>query len=340
MDVESFISNKRNYTFQYNEHRKLVNSSGYFDDEFVQERPANGEKEIRVALFADSFGAQYYLPEKLFPNGAEKLLNDQGEANLQWNIMNFSMSGFGPREYVYLIEKEARFYEPDLYVICFFTGNDIYDTYLRTEASDSMLNPGRWYFYSVPWKLHRIYRERKNIKKENSNAPIGALGQLNPDEPGAAVFSEKSYLLRELFAQHQGEDAVGGVEIAFAEVEKHFIRANKITKGRLMVMIIPTFAQVNMEYYEREMLKHGMEEDLSKNYDSIELIKRICQENNIDYFDPTAKLQLAENQRRTYIVNDIHWNEHGQSIAANVLAEKLMNWLKAQQKETTDKQSP
>ena len=100
-----------------------TNSQGMrADQEFAIAKPPGTR---RIAVLGDSFSMGYGVN---IEDTSLQILEENLEAELECNveILNFSVSGFGPAEELIVLEKAAMQYEPDL-IIQYFTSNDPID---------------------------------------------------------------------------------------------------------------------------------------------------------------------------------------------------------------------
>ena len=100
-----------------------TNSKGMRADvEFSLKKP---EGTLRIVVLGDSFGMGYGVD---LDETSLSILESMLESELQCDveILNFSVSGFGPSEELIVLEAEAMQYQPDL-VIQYYTSTDLVD---------------------------------------------------------------------------------------------------------------------------------------------------------------------------------------------------------------------
>ncbi len=120
--------NKPNAVFPYKtsefENEIRINSLGFRDDEFIQEKEGG---IIRIAVLGDSQEEALQVPlEKIWQKVTGRELSEKLKKKVQ--VYNFGVSGYGTdQEWLTLKEKVWQF-KPDL-VILAFSPNDVGDTY-------------------------------------------------------------------------------------------------------------------------------------------------------------------------------------------------------------------
>jgi lysophospholipase L1-like esterase len=101
-----------------------TNSEGFRDLERQRDKPAG---TTRIAIVGDSFVEAVEVAfEATFPRLLERRLNGAGRAP-RVEVLNFGMRGYGTAQEYLLLQDRALAYRPDVVVLVFFVGNDIYD---------------------------------------------------------------------------------------------------------------------------------------------------------------------------------------------------------------------
>jgi len=133
------------------------NSLGFYDGQEFAIEKTPGVK--RVLAISDSFGC-VGVPCRY--HAFTKAENLNGKAK-RWEIYNMSISDTGPEDYLYLLKKEALQYNPDLFLLGFFAGNDLVvpsylakDEFHLTKLLKGLAN--KLYLLKVTGRLYRIFR--------------------------------------------------------------------------------------------------------------------------------------------------------------------------------------
>jgi lysophospholipase L1-like esterase len=135
-----------------------TNSEGMADREYPKVKP---ERTTRVALLGDSVTASLYTPnaEKFKSVWEQSLAQPPGQPV---EFMNFAVDGTGTWEQVQMFHLRARKYRPDLVVLAFYWGNDVWNNMASRDKGRA--NPLKDE-YSVPsWLMNVRVAHRKSIR--------------------------------------------------------------------------------------------------------------------------------------------------------------------------------
>jgi lysophospholipase L1-like esterase len=135
-----------------------TNSEGMADREYPKVKP---ERTTRVALLGDSVTASLYTPnaEKFKSVWEQSLAQPPGQPV---EFMNFAVDGTGTWEQLQMFHLRARKYRPDLVVLAFYWGNDVWNNMASRDKGRA--NPLKDE-YSVPsWLMNVRVAHRKSIR--------------------------------------------------------------------------------------------------------------------------------------------------------------------------------
>jgi hypothetical protein len=135
-----------------------TNSEGMADREYARIKP---ERALRIALLGDSVTASLYTPEaQKFKAIWERALAQSLGRPVE--IMNFAIDGSGTWEQLQMFHLRARKYQPDLVVLAFYWGNDVWNNLASRDKGRA--NPLKDE-YSVPsWLMNLRVSHRKFIR--------------------------------------------------------------------------------------------------------------------------------------------------------------------------------
>jgi hypothetical protein len=270
-----------------------VNSLGFVDEEFQRPRePGIG----RIAALGDSFAVAAVPYRENFLT----LLDDLLDRDARWEVMNFGVSGVSPREYLHVYRTQARFFDPDLVLLCFFIGNDF-----RELRPSSLLHGGSLYFFAIARRLWAIGAEPRFSRDET-------------DSLGEDTFRAVELKRVKLAAPDLDRETARRYPATFRQLREIATELGP----RLRVVIIPDEYQVNPQLLPE--LLGGTEAAAA--YDVEQPSRRLREfldSERIPYLDLLEPLRAAEAQGRTYIPNNTHWNARGNRVAAEALA----RWL-------------
>jgi len=100
-----------------------INSEGMADREYSRAKPAD---TVRIALLGDSVTASLYTPQEgKFKSLWESALAQSAGKSVE--ILNFAVDGTGTWEQLQMLYLRARHFQPDLVILSFFWGNDVWN---------------------------------------------------------------------------------------------------------------------------------------------------------------------------------------------------------------------
>ncbi|MEX2207666.1 MAG: hypothetical protein WEF50_15680 [Myxococcota bacterium] len=270
-----------------------VNSLGFVDEEFRRARaPGVG----RIAALGDSFAVAAVPYRENFLTLLDDLLDRDG----RWEVMNFGVSGVSPREYLHVYRTQARFFDPDLVLLCFFIGNDF-----RELRPSSLLHGGSLYFFALVRRLWAMSAEPKFTRDRT-------------DSLGEDTFRKVELQRVRLAARDLDRDTERRYPATFRQLREIAMELGP----RLRLVIIPDEYQVNPELLP-ELLGSA---EAAAAYDVEQPSRRLREfldGDRIPYLDLLEPLRAAEADGRTYIPNNTHWNARGNRVAA----EAISRWL-------------
>ena len=135
-----------------------INREGFRDHEHEIEKPAN---TVRVAVLGDSMAESFSVPIDMtfWSVLEEKLASCTAFAGRNVEVINFSVSGYGTAQELLTLRNNALKYRPDIVLLAFYTGNDIWNNY---RALDD--HPDRVYF--------RVEGGTITLDDSNTSSPV------------------------------------------------------------------------------------------------------------------------------------------------------------------------
>jgi hypothetical protein len=105
-----------------------TNSEGFRD---IERRRAKPPDSTRIVVLGDSFVEAVEVDSQAtFPRLLEQRLTE-GSCTRRFEVLNFGMRGYGTAQEYLLLEHRVLPYQPDIVVLAFFVGNDVYDNGLQ-----------------------------------------------------------------------------------------------------------------------------------------------------------------------------------------------------------------
>lgn len=285
----------------------------------------------------------------------KKLINNGNKVE----IIKAGVGGYGTDdEYYYLVNYGLK-YKPDIVLVGFFAGNDVRDTMLGfhkcnmandtvwraaysdkyttangvTEWNKTILrshgiikNTEKNELSSVlkstaltlfPHSTRFFYGKYKIIK--NKFFGLGEGSQISKSQTNLTILNYETF-----YKKKYSDD----VERGWNETFDFLMRMKNLTEANnttLVVVIIPVREQVHKEDWKLRTMEYGLNE---KDFDLEKPQKKLinfCKGNNMSYIDLLPKFkEKAMNGDRLYYKSDVHWNEKGHELAADIIAESLL----------------
>jgi lysophospholipase L1-like esterase len=329
-----------------------INSYGYRDQERTLEKPAG---VYRVAVLGDSYTeARQVDLERGFTALAEKALNaNHCLATGSLEMLNFGIPGYGTAQELILLRERVWQFKPDLVVLQFHSGNDIFNNERSLNPSASELAP---YFVLTNGKLQldNSFRSNNQFNPLRMRAKNAAANMMN-----RSVLLQLVYKTMRLVSQKRQQARLENPQTQAADpnalpsnYQKFLMflppslpamtEAWQVTEALvgefgnevrsknvpLLLMILPTGPQINPDPAARDSYRARFNiESLEYADDRIELVAR---NQGIPVLRVTKPLIDEAQLAGTYMAgfsntapNDGHLNERGHAVVARELVGAL-----------------
>jgi hypothetical protein len=284
---------------------------------------------IRILGLGDSFSV--YLRDKNlnYNNMLQQKFIGSGRGEVE--IVNAGMEAMGPGYYWQILRKLGDSFKPDLVLVGFFVGNDfeegIFSVFIGNfinEPKDLIKRYSRYYRFRY-WRVHRLvknkytrYREEQRREQEVKHQPalqIGTFSQVTFQE----IEKERSWIFDKSKREVLNRNWRGCSEAILKM--KAWCDQRQI---KLVIAILPEQFQVDQALREAVLTKynHIAAENLDLSYPD-NLIVNFCRTQNIHCLDMLEQFQEQGKTRQLYSLNDSHWNEAGNRLAADLIFEYL-----------------
>ena len=291
------------------------NSQGFNDTEWTIPKPAG---TFRIVALGDSFAFGVVGYERNFLTLLEERLAERGSGRIE--VCNLGIPALDPIDYLQLLNLEGRTLDPNLVLVCLFTGND----FVRT-ARGSRLRLRNTRTFAVLWRLWRLHEESR--RREESGGEAGTPGRFV--EPPA--FSDEAYLeiaarYLEVLGRRYSSETGRKIQDTLEVLDRI---ASETGDERLILAVLPCEVQVNPELRQRVCRLTGIPEgglDLER---PARLVREHFRGRKVTVVDLLPSFKAAENDGSTYRHNDSHWNARGNRVAADVLAPVLQSRIQA-----------
>jgi hypothetical protein len=282
---------------------RRCNSLGLFDEEFELARKPGVR---RIVALGDSFAVGVVPYAENFLTRVDAALDAQQETE----VLNFGVIGVGPGEYLHLWRTEARYFEPDLVLLCVFIGNDF-----ERVREKSILHLGALHAAVV---VRRLWLQRSwNPTGEGRDHAL-----MDPAAPTMAepVFLDIERRRLEICRVERGRRIEEGYARALARLDE--LCDELAAAGvRLCAVAIPDQFQVDDALFRR--IASGREADFDRELPNRRLAAFLASK-GVPFLDLTPAVRAAEQRGPTYKPCDTHWNAAGNAAGAEAIALWLM----------------
>lgn len=309
-----------------------TNSLGLRGPEIIKEKPQDLH---RVLFIGDSFTMGWGVKEEeAYPKVVESILKEKAP-NIKFESVNAGFTAAGPSGYYLYTKLYGLDLNPETLVIGFYIGNDISARLdVEWEKTDNNGLPLKLHSKTVYIDYNGELRFRETALKHqvpylrNSHLFTFLMDNLFPYSP-SPIFSPVIGPVSCVFKK-----SCPNLDSQKDEIKKLFLAIQEMAsqKGiRLVVVIIPIEFQVYDSAFIEE--KYGMTIPLlpsEKRYPN-EFFGQFFKEFNIDYIDLLPIFEQNTHLQTYYLLDD-HWNPLGQYIAAEVISDKLLEYLNNEEK--------
>lgn len=306
------------------------NALGYRGPDYMEEPSPNTR---RVVVLGDSYVAAVQVEEQdTLTAQLEKHLNTvPGE---RWEVLNFGISGYSTAQSLLTWENYARYYHPDLVVLCFYNGNDLADNHAKLSTAHRP-------YFSLNGEgelvLKPVSRERARLSRFLARNSRFYVWQRDCMRNLRDSLRSASHQLSPGF-QIMNTDPPAVVEDAWAITDKLIGRlADGVaaTGAKLLLVSIPAHEQLMPSYWEKLVRTVGEDEArrFSPDYPEKRL-REICEARAIDFLPLVGPLRQAVIKAPIHFAatDYCHFNENGHHESATVIFDHLKQTQLAQKK--------
>jgi len=274
-----------------------INKDGFKDMPFTL---AKSGKQFRIAAIGDSFVFSMVPYEHNFCT-----LLEQRQAHV--NVMNFGVIGTGPEDYVTVLKNDVVPYEPDMAIVFLYVGNDF------------LPKRKKWYDYSATATiLHHIAKASRAYRGQD-------IGQNYTYDDNMTPFTYADFVVIQAKQADTYLSNSTVFEIGFDRAMRNVMAMREVCEKHniaLRVVIIPDRIQLRGKLLEDVATK------LNRSVSDFDLFRpqrMLAQTLSARGFQFVDLFNVfAEENRRTFINNDIHLNIRGNELVANSIPSE---WL-------------
>jgi hypothetical protein len=280
---------------------------------------------------------------------------------LNRSVYNISLGGYGPPQYLYLLENKAFLLKPSLVIIGFYFGNDIMNSYyhiyhydyfkelrdknlyqeVKKTASEPAVHKNKWFQIIQRW-----YREGSIHDWMRSHSIFYDLFRHQIRKTGA-YWAQKTSLVQEASIQSDNKN-ISTIFTPQIRLDALNMDAVEVKEGlritlelfaqmkavcdkqevQMLVVLIPTKESVYSTLIEGnpDLTDSSIVDKLIKNERQInQIIKYFFAENNIAHIDVLPSLQLEIGKKRIYpAYSDGHPNKQGYEV----ISKDIEHWYR------------
>jgi len=316
-----------------------INSEGFRGNELL---PVG--KAIRVAVYGDSFIHAYYSSDEETFSGQ---LGTQLAARLgkEVEVVNAGVSSYGPDQISLKIEDELPRLRPELVIVSIFAGND-YGDLMRNKmfrlGADGALVENHWKLDPMA-RASFEHSQRESILRRAWRNTIGSIGP----PPDRSNFSNPDFLLEEAGREYRSfvverNDFVTNTHTDYYSADVSLTPGSesaryKVALMRAMLHRIRDVASRQGVPLVFLFIPHPV--DVTDHYDSWQIDRKRFPgydgRNQVVPLEDVARamgvpfLSLYDAYRQRdantlYFHDDDHWNDSGQRMAAEMMADYLL----------------
>ena len=321
-----------------------INSLGMRDKEYPKVKPQN---TFRILALGDSFAFGRVDYQHNFLSVTEDSLN-QSIRQPQVEILNTGVPAYQPVNELAYLEEYGWPFQPDMALLCFYVGNDFFDndkpaTYINPDVSFKKENDDlqklTFYRYLSWSKLYNLYvtiriklSMNADVKKrleqishvpQNDNSILIPSFYFMDENQYQNVLKTQIPLFQPAAKRHI--DTIKAFESTAVILRKiKTVCADK--KIPLWVIEIPAEAQVD-PIVQTKAVELNLQSASNGGLDFDEpqkTLNRFLEQENINAIDLLPVFKQTGLEKRLYLLQDTHWNEDGNHVAASIMAEYLI----------------
>ncbi len=279
---------------------------------------------IRILGLADSFGLA--SGENNYHYRLERLLRERGH---DVEVVNLSVAAYSLEQELRLLRRFGPRFEPDIVLHGFFVGNDFHaggGESMRFRGIHVDVEPGLRSWYPQNLLLPRWYRHWRTAVGERRHSEVDTAGGA-----GAGSFSEASFLRIERIRlstcrrpKREGPAWPGVVRLLDA------IGAETERMGAVRMMVVhPDQFQVEPALADRVIREYDL---AAEDYDldlPQKFLRAYAESRRVSLVDLTPAFRRSGAEGGLYRLRDTHYNDAGNLLAAEVVADRLEPLLQA-----------
>ncbi len=301
-----------------------TNSHGLRDAEHSYEKP-NGT--LRILGLGDSF--QFGVGVQSNQTYLKLLERELQQKGFHAEVINAGVLGYGTRQELQYFKDEGRRYKPEIVILSFYQ-NDLLDNMLTAESCNRFVRDG--YLVdnftasqrAASFKIKLFLNQKSDLYCLAKNSALRLAPKIRIGDIQANLSSETVLTYLEKGNLSPAIQERFNVTFGLILQLKQAVQADG---GRLIIVIIPDQLQVDKNILKTITDSYRL--DIDK-YDLTKLGKILVQfatSQNITAIDLLPDFQQQAGNEKLYYPIEAHWNPRGHLLAAEVVGEKIEDYL-------------
>ena len=249
-----------------------------------------------------------------WPRLLEKKLNT--EYGIEAQVLNFSITGWGPNQYASVISDYAPKFRPDIIIVGFFV-NEFFDIKITNEDFQDSIG-----FQKSSQSSPESYMKLAHLRAWIKINIIDYLKERIRNKPNPAGYFFGCFKTLE----RKGYESMVANAALVEECLKTIVKTAQAIDARPLVVLVPSAVQVcgpdTMRYYPK-CLDLSVSERFDLNQPQ-RLAKNMCEKLNLPYTDLRDPLRKVA-KMGPYQPKNMHWTELGHDVVARHVAQYLYN---------------
>ena len=287
---------------------------------------SKSEASFRILGLGDSFARNLTWTKQNYHDLLEQDFVNAGEKNIE--IVNAGMEHTGPGYYWHILNKYGDSFKPNLVLVGFFIGNDFEEmdfsyASLGPYGIIDYVNPGEkiWRFLRFSnWWLYQFVRKQIIIFNENRTRYAEVKQNTVKKE---ATFSNKIFYdiqrMRMWIFEKGEQDHLKRNFYRNSQVLLNFKKWCEARNVGLVIALFPDQLQVDTQLMKKIIEIYGLAPNSIELSFPNQLMSNFLQQNHIHCLDMLPEFQKQGRSTELYRINDTHWNEAGNKLAAELI---------------------
>lgn len=287
-----------------------ANALGFPGPLYNEKKP---DSEYRIMVTGDAFeSAEGVDTPDAWPRLLEKKLNS--ERGIEAQVLNFSITGWGPNQYASVITDYAPKFKPDIIIVGFFV-NEFDDVKISNDEFRNSIG-----FQKPSQSSVKSYIRLPHLRAWIRINIVDYLKELirNKPNPSGYFFGYFRAFEKKNFK------SMSANAVLIEERLKTIVQTAQAIRARLLIVLVPSAVQVcspsTLKYYPKSIdLSDSDRFDLNQPQ---RLAKKMFKKLNIPFIDLRAPLQKVADMA-PYQPKNMHWTELGHDVVAQFIAQYL-----------------